>query len=424
MGEPPVDLNRYLAILVLRTAGCSQDMVASIMHCAKSKLVEVERWFSGQLPYQEAAKLCNDIAIKRMINLELVPAEEVDERLLEKMMGITGDNILRRYRRDYLEVVEGYRNVDEILPTLGPERWRKTWYLYKVLDWDEERIANKLRNTIESVRHDKKKFEEELVRSKTKEETKVKRNQFMLNLPFWVNQAQLEHLKEEKQQDERPGIDIITYPGGFGIRQQLESFRGHFRDINPQYRPFWHPLDEVVLTQLQGHLPDKAFWSTVKDFSKKDGECCPLLDTAYERFISGGEELEPLQPRRGPTPSTYTTSRWGDTLIVCAFLGIKGELYSPHTLTDGNFLLDYDGHPIYCGPDPVAAEQKHRQLAEDFRQTDEFNAIVSLMEELRDLRQQIIARIDECLRKSEYYLYHCPDCPAEQYRKMLASKGE
>jgi len=204
------------------------------------------------------------------------------------------------------------------------------------------------------------KIEEEFERGRTKEESKMEQNQSMLNLPPWVKQTQKEHLEGREQRSGLEGIDVITYPGGISIRQLLESFRGHFRDINPQYRPFWHPLDEVVLTQLQDHLPDKAFWSTVKDFSQKDGECRALLDAAYERFISGGEELEPLQPRRGPTPSTYITSRWGDTLIVCAFLGIKGELYSPHKLMDGNFLLDYDDHPIYCGLDPVAAEQRHR----------------------------------------------------------------
>jgi hypothetical protein len=42
--------------------------------------------------------LCGDVAIKRIINIELVPSEEVDRELLLKVERITGDNILRRYR--------------------------------------------------------------------------------------------------------------------------------------------------------------------------------------------------------------------------------------------------------------------------------------------------------------------------------------
>ena len=105
MREPPTDLDRCLAILVLRRAGCSQDTVAGIMHCGKQRVVEVEHWFTDakQLPYSEAAKLCSDIAIKRIINIDLVSAEEVDKRLLEKVTGITGDNILRHYRTDYIK---------------------------------------------------------------------------------------------------------------------------------------------------------------------------------------------------------------------------------------------------------------------------------------------------------------------------------
>ena len=100
--EAPTDIDKCLAFLVLRRAGCSQDMVASIMHCAKSKIGEVENWFSKQLPYSRAVELCNETAIKGMIDIDLVPCEEVDKKLLEKVMRITPDIILRHYRQDHL----------------------------------------------------------------------------------------------------------------------------------------------------------------------------------------------------------------------------------------------------------------------------------------------------------------------------------
>jgi len=100
--EAPTDIDKCLAILVLRRAGCSQDMVASIMHCAKSRIGEVENWFSKQLSYSKAVELCSEAAIKQIIDVDLVPYEQVDKRLLEKVMGITPDSILRHYRQDHL----------------------------------------------------------------------------------------------------------------------------------------------------------------------------------------------------------------------------------------------------------------------------------------------------------------------------------
>ena len=47
MEEPPADLDRCLAILLLRTADRSQDMVSSILHCHKSVVGNVERWFTN-----------------------------------------------------------------------------------------------------------------------------------------------------------------------------------------------------------------------------------------------------------------------------------------------------------------------------------------------------------------------------------------
>jgi len=105
LSEPPTDLDTSLAILVLRRAGCTQDDVASIARRSKSTVGDVERWFTHTqaLPYSEAVKLCDDAAIKRVIDIDLIPNEQVDKKLLEKVLQITGDDILRQYRVDYLK---------------------------------------------------------------------------------------------------------------------------------------------------------------------------------------------------------------------------------------------------------------------------------------------------------------------------------
>jgi len=110
--EAPTDIDKCLAILVLRRAGCSQDVVASIMHCAKSRIGDVENWFSKQLPYSRAVELCSETAIKGMIDVDIVPREEVDKKLLKKVTRITPDIILRHYRQDHLLPVKWQENVD------------------------------------------------------------------------------------------------------------------------------------------------------------------------------------------------------------------------------------------------------------------------------------------------------------------------
>lgn len=82
------------------------------MHCAKLIIGEVERWFSKELSYSEAARLCNDMAVKRVIDIDLIPQEEVDKKLLEKLAQITGDDILRHYRQDYLFQLRWVEDID------------------------------------------------------------------------------------------------------------------------------------------------------------------------------------------------------------------------------------------------------------------------------------------------------------------------
>ena len=193
---------------------------------------------------------------------------------------------------------------------------------------------------------------------------------------------------------------------------------------------FWIPKDEIVMAQFHGHLPDKVFWELIEGsegFIKKAKECEALLDAAREKFASAGEELAPLQPSRGPTPDVYITSGWSRRVLVRALsreLGFsEPRKYYPNELKEGDFVLE-DEEMIYRGPEVAKAEQRHCELVKDFINSDEFPPIVNLMKDLRNLRPQIFARIDQCLRGREYSYNYCPDCPADQARKMLTSKEE
>ena len=110
--EAPARIDKCLAILLLRTAGCSQDAVASIIHCAKSLIGRVEDWFGKRLAYTKAVEICNHVAIKEVIDVDLIDREEVDKRLIEKLMRITPGTVLRRYREDYVFRAEWRESLD------------------------------------------------------------------------------------------------------------------------------------------------------------------------------------------------------------------------------------------------------------------------------------------------------------------------
>lgn len=242
-------------------------------------------------------------------------------------------------------------------------------------------------------------YKGEFEASKTKE-TKME------HLPPWVNQAQQDHLD--------------------GIRQLLERFRDCFLGIYPSSRRFWAPLSDHESVQLHGHLRE-VFWSQVKDFTDKAGECEGLLDAAHKRFTSAGEKLALLPPLAGPTPGAYITLDWGRRGVSRALgppLGFEHlASYHVEALAGDNCRLICDGL-IYRGSDAAKARKKHQRLVKRFQARDDFNQIVNLMKDLRNLRQQIIVRINQCLQDKEYIHYYCPSCPVYPFiRDFLPEEG-
>ncbi len=109
--EAPTDIDKCLAILVLRRAGCSQDVVVSIMRCAKSRVGEVENWFK-QIPYSMAVEVCSETAIKEMISLDIFTSDQLDKTILQKVERITPGIILRYYRPDHLVSLRQQETMD------------------------------------------------------------------------------------------------------------------------------------------------------------------------------------------------------------------------------------------------------------------------------------------------------------------------
>lgn len=99
--KQPTDLERCLAILILRTLRMSQDKVVQIMRCHKLTVGDSEKWLQ-QLSYDAAADFCNETAVKELVGRYLVMREEITREELISAGQVTTDAILRRHRTDYV----------------------------------------------------------------------------------------------------------------------------------------------------------------------------------------------------------------------------------------------------------------------------------------------------------------------------------
>ena len=99
--EPPTDPDLALAILILRTLHQSQDIVAQVVKRSNRTVGHVERWFADELIYQDAVTFADDQAVKRLVGREFPDYEELEPSVLVRAGQVTGDDILRQYRRDY-----------------------------------------------------------------------------------------------------------------------------------------------------------------------------------------------------------------------------------------------------------------------------------------------------------------------------------
>jgi hypothetical protein len=90
LNHPVHDYNKCLAILMLRTAKCTQEATADYLGCGKKKVVAVEKWFRG-LHYEDAIEICFDNAIYCALVVELDQKEWLPEtqKKLEKLNAIS-----------------------------------------------------------------------------------------------------------------------------------------------------------------------------------------------------------------------------------------------------------------------------------------------------------------------------------------------
>jgi hypothetical protein len=139
---PLEDLNECLAILILKAAGCSHDDVASVMHCYKGTVGNVEHWFK-ELPEAEAASLCYDQAMKNAYWLQIMAMATSDLQVIE----LNKLAVAAQMNSDYLLGHYGKMKAATKQPPLTPE-----WHQHHARLTD---AAEKLRLNVKDIKQSK-----------------------------------------------------------------------------------------------------------------------------------------------------------------------------------------------------------------------------------------------------------------------------
>jgi len=109
---PPLDADRTLGILVLRTLRMSQEAVADTVRCNKSKIKEVENWFRD-LDRRDAVTFADAEAIRRLSQREF-GSYRLDDATLKRAGQITGDDLMRYLRADYLSKPSDSEHLEQL----------------------------------------------------------------------------------------------------------------------------------------------------------------------------------------------------------------------------------------------------------------------------------------------------------------------
>jgi len=124
MQQQPMLPDDSLAILILRTLKLSQEAVASIKGCHKSKVVEVDKWFKA-ITFEDAFNLCDEDAIKRIVNSVFPHFIELSRENLIKAVQIGRAAIFRRYREDHGRLKHGIESKSKAADKMLLEHWRR-----------------------------------------------------------------------------------------------------------------------------------------------------------------------------------------------------------------------------------------------------------------------------------------------------------
>lgn len=119
--ERPDDVERIILVAVLRVLDCSQDMLASSLHLAKTRVGDVERWITNA-DLKDVEAVFEQHAVNRVVIRDLPAVEEVDPQVLVRAPLLTAEDILRHYRSNY-RPVESRPRLEEISRLLS--LWRE-----------------------------------------------------------------------------------------------------------------------------------------------------------------------------------------------------------------------------------------------------------------------------------------------------------
>ena len=198
----------------------------------------------------------------------------------------------------------------------------------------------------------------------------------------------------------------------------MEQFKGAFPEIAPVLRRYYGSnAGSSFRGVVRGHLPEKEFWVRVDQFAQKAALADQLREDLLQEIRREAElEVAPMGKAGGQDASFITTS-FVDKVMSYALASHLDDDRKPNYQ-----WREQSGHPVAVilildGLEIAGGSQLedfHRALIKRYRDDDRVVRAATQIRDLRSLREQTLASVDQCLDAREYVHYLCPNCPAAQ----------
>ena len=193
------------------------------------------------------------------------------------------------------------------------------------------------------------------------------------------------------------------------VRERLINFSRHFKEIDLERKNFYvdiSPIDE----QIWSHLPDSPFWQNVESFIVKGNIYQTIYDELYAEVKGKGEaEIGSLDDF--DSGGIHITSNFIIYVIELATLICLGEPDDFHRYewvtsveqTAQSFAWNFILEGMPC-------EKQHRELVQIYAKDERCSRLADSVKELRQLRTNILQRLNTSVENEEYIHYLCSQC--------------
>lgn len=192
------------------------------------------------------------------------------------------------------------------------------------------------------------------------------------------------------------------------VESHLVALEQPFSDIDLNDGPFYRDFscDENITEEMHSHFRDTAFWQNVNNYNEKANKANSIQKDLVEEIMHEALKVAPLEDiwleqEQCITPY-YVFS------VIDISLGKVVRFIQRYNWDELIQTLACQGSFISKG---INSEKKHRELVEIYSKDERVKSLSDTITELRNLRGEILTRLQSAINDNEYKYSFCSKCP-------------